>query len=125
MPPVKTAAALAVAALFVCGCSSAVKPPQGRGKVDDPRTNNPDRVACLRGAGLPVQLVGQTGIQIGPLPGGPSVVFTPDPGTAEGDQIHGQAQGAEVIGAALLYPHRGSHPELEAIETCLDQGVTA
>lgn len=124
MPPVKLAAASIAAAFLVCGCSSAVKPPQGHGKVDDARTNNPNRVACLESDHLPVQLVGQTGIQIGPLPNGPTIWFTPTPGSAQAQQIAGQAQGAEVIGAALLYPHQGSHGELLLIENCLDQDVS-
>jgi hypothetical protein len=73
---------------------------------------------------LPVQLVGPTGMQIGPLPGGPTVEFEPTPGTAQGIQINGQAQGAEVIGSALLYPHTASDAELKLIETCLAKGVS-
>jgi hypothetical protein len=124
MPPGKLAVASCAAAILLCGCG-VVKPPQGRGRIDDARVNNPNRLACMKAAHLPVQLVGKTGIQIGPLPGGPSIWFAPNAGAAEGDQIEGQVQGAEVIGAALLYPHDGSHSELRAIESCLDEGVTA
>jgi len=124
MPLLKLAAASVVAAVLVCGCASTVKPPQGHGKVDDPRTFKPNRVACLRSEHLPVQLVGQTGIQIGALPNGPSIWFEATPGAAQAHQIGGQAQGAEVIGSALLYPHQGSDSELAMIEDCLDQGVT-
>jgi len=124
MPPVKSAALAACVVVSLSACGSAVKSSQGHGKVDDPRTNNPNRVACLRKANLPVQLVGKTGIQIGPLPAGPTVAFAPTPGDAQGLQITGQAQGAEVIGGALLYPHGGSDPELSAIETCLSKNVT-
>lgn len=124
MPHVKTAAALFVAAIIVCGCSSVVKPPQGRGKIDDPRTFHPDRVACLESAHLPVQLVGHTGIQIGALPAGPTVWFDATSGAAQAQQIDGQAQAAEVIGAALLYPNRGSPGELTVIENCLAEGVS-
>jgi len=124
MPAVKSAALAALVAVAVGACGSAVKPPRGHGKVDDPRVNNPNHVACLLKAGLPVTMVGRTGLQIGPLPGGPTVRFAPTPGAAQALQIDGQAQGAEVIGSALLYPHDGTDAELGSIETCLSQGVT-
>ncbi len=47
----------------------------------------------------------------------------PTAGIAEGQQIEGKAQGAEVIGAALLYPNHASGGELTVIENCLGQGV--
>lgn len=125
MPHAKPAVALcATAILLLCGCSSVAKPPQGRGKVDDARTDNPNHVACLRKAKLPVQLVGLTGIQVGPLPSGPTVQFEPTPGAAQSVQIDGESQGAEVIGSALLYPHSAGGSELSTIEDCLGQGVS-
>ena len=124
MPLAKPAVVLGAAAILLCGCSSVVKPSQGRGLVDDPRTHNPDRVACLQHDKLPVQPVGQTGIQIGPLPSGPTVRFTATPGSAQDVQITGRSPGAEVIGSALLYPHAASDAELSLIEDCLAQGVT-
>jgi hypothetical protein len=124
MSHAKTAAALAAAAILACGCSSEVKPPQGRGKVDDPRLDNPDRVACLKSAHLSVRLVGQTGIQIGSLPNGPSIRFLPTPQAAEYDQIAGEAQGAEVIGAALVYPRQAPHSEMMLVENCIAEGVS-
>jgi hypothetical protein len=51
------------------------------------------------------------------------VVFTPTPGAAQAAQIQAQAQGAEVIGSALLYPAQASDSELSQIETCLAQRV--
>lgn len=124
MPPVKSAALAALAAVALGACGSAIKPPQGHGRVDDPRINNPNHLACLTRHGLPVQLVGRTGIQIGPLPAGPTVRFAPTPGAAQALQIEGQAEGAEVIGSALLYPHGADDKELNTIETCLSKGVT-
>jgi hypothetical protein len=127
MPHAKSAVALGVLALVLCGCSAVVKPPQGHGKIDDPRTYaSANHLKCLVQHHLPAQKVGRVGIQIGPLPGGPTVEFVPTPGFAQGDQITGdpQWQGAEVIGAALLYPHQGSDVELTQIESCLASGVT-
>lgn len=126
MPHAKSAAALGVVAALLCGCSSSVKPPQGRGKIDDPRTNVVNHLKCMQSHHLPAQSVGQVGIQIGPLPSGPTVQFMPTPGAAQGAQIEGspQNEGAEVIGAALLYPHGGTDPELTQIESCLASGVS-
>jgi hypothetical protein len=117
-----TALALALAA---CG-STAVHPSGGssRGRIDDPRVSKADRVQCLKDEHLPVQEVGLTDLQIGSPPAGPRVVFTPTPGAAQADQIRAQAQGAEVIGSALLYPNQGSDDELAQIETCLQRGVS-
>jgi hypothetical protein len=124
MPALKCAALAAGAALALSACGQVAKPTQGRGKIDDPRTDNPNRVACLRQHHLPVQEVGDTGLQIGALPAGPSIQFEPSPGAAQAEQIDGAAQGAEVVGAALLYPRRASDAELTKIERCLGKGVT-
>lgn len=126
MPYAKSGAALGVMAALLCGCSSFVKPPQGRGKVDDPRTYaSANHLKCMQSHHLPAQKVGQVGIQIGALPAGPTVHFLPTPGAAQAAQIQGQAQyePAEVIGAALLYPHSAADSELTQIESCLASGV--
>ena len=124
MPPAKLAVASSVAAIILCGCGATVKPPQGRGKIDDPRTTEHNHLACLEQDRLPVQRVGLTGLQIGALPGGPTVSFQPTAGAAQAEQIEGAAQGAEVIGSALLYPHQASDGELQTIEDCLSVGVS-
>ena len=126
MPYAKTAAAVGAAAVLMCGCSSVVKPQEGRGKVEDPRTSAySNYYACILAAHLPAQKVGRVVIQVGPLPAGPTVEFLPTPSAAQAAQIEGQPQyqGAEVIGAALLYPHGGSDHELAQIEGCLAHGV--
>jgi hypothetical protein len=130
MSPVKLVAAFVVAAFVLAGCGGIKVQPAAsggkllsRGRVDDPRTNNPDRVACLQADHLPVTKVGATTLQIGSPPDGPTVVFDTTPGAAQADQIHGTAHGAEVIGAALLYPNMGSDSELSQIEGCLSKGV--
>src|SRR5436309_7361482 len=95
------AGGLAVVALSACG--SAIKPSQGRGRVDNPRTSNPDHLQCIRGKGLSAAQVGATGIQVGQPPAGPTIRFLPTPGAATAAQIAGTSQGAEAIGAALVY----------------------
>lgn len=123
MPHAKPVAALGAAAMILCGCSAVAKPPQGRGHVDDPLTIA-GRLQCLVSQHLPARAVGQTMIQIGPLPFGPTVQFEPSNGAAETLQVEGAAQGAEVIGSALLYPHQAPDAELTRVENCVAQGMS-
>jgi hypothetical protein len=58
-------------------------------------------------------------IQIDSVPTGPTIVFEPTPGIAEGDQMKGQEESAEVIGSALIYPHRATDKLMKKVETCL------
>lgn len=111
------------AAVFLTGCGSLTKPAGGRGAAVDPRTGPPNYLGCLRASRLPVSESGSNRLQVGKLPSGPTIVFMPTAGIAEGQQIKGKAQGAEVIGAALLYPNHASGAELTVIENCLGQGV--
>jgi hypothetical protein len=124
----KLALVLSVTLLVLTACGSTTVQPAApgasRGRVDDPRTAKADRVQCLRNEHLPVQEVGLTDLQIGAPPGGPRVAFEPTPGAAQAAQLEGQAQGAEVIGSALLYPDQGSDAELGQIESCLLLGVS-
>jgi hypothetical protein len=130
MSSAKLAAACALIALALSACGTSHKPVAGathvttvhtgRGVVDDPRTKH---VKCLRQAHIPAVEVGQTGIQVGQPQIGPTVRFEPTPGAAQHAQISGSAQGAEVIGSALLYPNRASDRQLQVIEDCLAVGV--
>ena len=124
MPHAKPAAAVVAVAMVLCGCSAVIKPPHGRGAAADPRTAGPNRFACLIAHHLPAKKVGQTTIQIGPLPDGPTVQFLPTQGASQAAQIDGEVQGAEVIGSALLYPHQAGDVELTQIENCVAAGVT-
>jgi hypothetical protein len=123
MPHAKPAAAITAAAMLLCGCGAVIEPPQGRGKIADPRTTGPNRLGCMIAHHLPAQKVGRTGIQIGALPGGPTVQFMPTEGAAQALQINGRVQGAEVIGSALVYPHQADDAELAQIENCVGEGV--
>ncbi len=131
----KLAPATVLIAVALGACGTGTKPvagtiapgaqSAGRASIDDPRTNSPDRVKCLKAHHLQVVKVGRTGLQIGTAPGSPQVVFTPTAGVAQGDVMQGYrwAQGAEVIGAALVYPHQAADSELKTIEACIAQGV--
>ena len=124
-PRVATAVVCLIA-LAATACGSAIKPATGsRGKVDDPRTARANRIQCLTGKHIPVQTVGANELLLGPQPASPHVVFDATEGASQGVQISGlrQQQGAEVIGAALLFPDQASDKELGTIETCLSKGV--
>ena len=132
MPSAKLAAMLGVAALSLSACGTASKPEAGTLKanvtsqkgVDDPRKKH---VECLEQEHIPVRdltLDGLPAFQVGTAPSGPTVVFQATPGAAQGVQINGQSQGAEVIGAALLYPNQASDALLGKVETCVAKGVS-
>jgi hypothetical protein len=130
----KLALACGLMVLVLAACGISAKPVAGtlhldqtRGnhaKVDDPVRAHVD---CLRADGLPFRQFRSSGnrpsIQIGALPGGPTVIFDSTPGGAQYTQMDGQVQGAEVIGGAFLYPNRASDAELKKIESCIAQGV--
>jgi hypothetical protein len=122
MSSAKLAALSGLAALALSACGTSTTAPN-RGRIDDPRTSQSNHLKCMLAAHLPVVKVGRTDLQVGPAPTGPTVHFAPTPGLAQGLQINGQAQGAEVIGSALLYPNQATDNELSKIETCLAQGV--
>ena len=115
--------AAALAALALSACSVTANKPAGRGRVADPRTQA-GRLDCLRSHHLPVTEVGAAGLQIGQLPSGATIHFTPSTGAAEAAQLEGQAQGAEVIGSALVFPNQAPDSELKTIENCVAQGVS-
>lgn len=118
----------AVAMLVLAGCGAVqVKPsasagggPASRGRIDAPASHKPDHVKCLRAAGLSVQSLSPTTLEVA---GNVRVVFTPTPGSAQDFQIENREQGAEVIGSALLYPGQATDAELGTIENCLAAGV--
>jgi hypothetical protein len=136
MPSAKLAAAVGLAALSLSACGTTSKPEAGtpaaiaksQQGVDDPSKKH---ILCLEQKNITVRreqvtVAGQSlpGFQVGTLPSGPTVSFEPTPGDAQGVQIHGQAQSAEVIGSALLYPNLASDSLLTKVENCVAQGVS-
>jgi hypothetical protein len=125
------ALALAATALAGCGSSVQVQPAASptssklasRGRVDSPETNMRNYLGCLRDGHLSVQVTSPTRLEVGPAPAGATIVFAATTGAAEANQIDGSAQGAEVIGSALVYPHQAPEPTLSVIEACLARGV--
>ena len=136
MPSAKLAAAIVLSALSLSACGISSKPEAGTPKaiatghkgLDDPRTKH---TACLRQEHVPFTLEQRTvagkplpSFQVGTAPSGPTVTFEPTPGDAQGVQIQGEAQGAEVIGSALLYPNQAPDGLLSTVESCVAKGVS-
>jgi hypothetical protein len=109
----------AALALSACGGSDAPAKPSSA-KPPDPNDKRAVAIACVRDQeGLDVQPIGDKAFRVGG-PGGPRIDFFVSSGEAEGKQFDGEAQGAEQIGAALLYINKGTDDQLEKIEKCLD-----
>lgn len=136
MPSAKLAAALALSALSLSACGISSKPEAGTPKaianghkgLDDPRSKH---TTCLREAHVAFHLEQRTiagkllpSFQVDAAPSGPTVSFEPTPGDAQGIAIQGEAQGAEVIGSALLYPNQASDQLLSTVEACVAKGVS-
>ncbi|MGH2873238.1 MAG: hypothetical protein ACRDL5_12345 [Solirubrobacteraceae bacterium] len=135
MPSAKRAAAIGLAALSLAACGTTSKPEAGtpaasaksQQGLDDPRAPH---AACLEAQRIPVHyeqvaVAGQSlpGFQVGTAPSGPTVAFEPTPGAAQGVQIQGESQAAEVIGAALVYPNLAPDALDAKVEACVALGV--
>ena len=105
------------------------KQPGFKGAVDNPRFIH---TRCLKQDGYKVHPFRETygatklrlfALQVGKLPSGPTVVFYPTPGAAQFIQMAGQAQGAEAVGAALIYPNQTRPTELAAVKSCVAMNV--
>jgi hypothetical protein len=135
MPSAKLAAAIVVSALSLSACGISSKPEAGTPKaianghkgLDDARSKH---TACLQQAHVPFhdewrRVDGKLlpSFQVGTAPAGPTVIFESTPGDAQGVQIQGEAQGAEVIGSALVYPNQASDKLMSVVENCVGLGV--
>lgn len=123
-----------LAAILLCACGITKKPlagtahlnraPGNHARFDDPRTVHKQ---CLRKIGLGIHEFRTGGInsypaiQVGRRPTGPTVVFYPT--SAELLKIEGKAQGAVMIGAALVYPNHATSKVAQKVITCIDVGV--
>lgn len=124
MTRIVTAIALAVA---IAGCGSVRTSPQSGG--EDPvrggaagfKTYQPrdTLLECLRGKGAAAVPVGEDVIQMLPASSAPRIVMEPEAGFATGLQSRGKAEGAELIGRALVYAGRSSDAQVELIQDCL------
>lgn len=109
--------ALAAAALLA-GCSLG-SDDAGGGDDSDSRAT---ALECFAEEDVEARLVGeedQQEILIGPGDDGPRIKFYLTSGEAEAAQFAGGGEGAEQIGATLLYVRDGSDELLEQVEGCL------
>jgi hypothetical protein len=131
MSRAKAALVVALTAVSLSACGNSAKPEAGtpgaitsnKKNVDDARKKH---ITCLHDEHIPVRRItldGLPGMQIGVRPSGPTVAFMSTPGGAQFAQIEGRAQGAEVIGSALLYPNQAPDKLLSKVETCVAKGV--
>lgn len=134
-----TLAACTLAAVSLSGCGTASKPEAGSAQaatvahqqLADPRTRH---AKCLKADQIPyteetVKTAwtpprGDPAIQIGHAGSGPLAVFAATPGAAQNLQIEGKAQGAMVIGSALVFPNRASDALMAKVTACMDEGVS-
>jgi hypothetical protein len=122
-------------AVLLSACGISAKPQAGTphiskssdfyGLVDHPFTL---QVKCLKRDHVKFRKYLTAGqklpaIQVRSLPTGPTIVFEPTPGIAQGIQIQGGAEGAEAIGAALLYPNQAPNKLLTKVEDCAVAGA--
>jgi hypothetical protein len=114
--------ALSGAALALSACGGSDAPAKGPGAGAPPDPNDKRAVAfdCITNKkGYKAKLVGDKSIQVGGKDG-PKIDFFVSGGEAEGKQFDGNAQGAEQIGASLMYVNKGSDSVLAQLEDCLD-----
>lgn len=86
----------------------------------DPRSTP---LTCVTGARLPGRRIGPADFEVGRPGIGPLVHYVATEGAAEDQQLKGRAEGAEVIGRALLYTRQATESELHTVERCLNDQV--
>jgi hypothetical protein len=87
----------------------------------DDGSNLADRMlACIEGEGIDatVEKEGEE-LLVGDGPDAPRIRFFLTAGESEARQFQGRGEGAEQIGAALLYVNDGDDETLEVVENCL------
>ena len=91
----------------------------GSGGGPNPNDKRAVALNCITNReGLDARLAGEKSIQVDG-PSGPRVEFFVSSGEAEALQFQGEAQGAQQVGAALLFVNQASDAVLEKVEACL------
>jgi hypothetical protein len=121
-----------LAAVSLSACGVAAKPVAGSAEakatasknITDPATKHLKCLAKHHVMTRQYMRDDRTVIQVKTRPAGPTIVFYPTPGAAQYEQIAGQSQGAEVIGAALVYDNQAPNKLLSTVENCVAEGVS-
>ena len=112
-------AAACAAAVAASGCSVGGDDDAISQAGPNPNDKRAVALACMtRQKQLPARLVGDKSIQVDG-PDAPRVEFFVSSGEAEARQFQGKGQGAEQVGAALLFVNEGSDDVLKKVEDCL------
>ena len=111
--PMLAAACLWALALAGCGLGSDDAAP------DDDSDIRATVMACFEEEGIEAREEGPDEAVIGDGPGAPRIKFFLTSGESEAAQFKGDAEGAEQIGAALLYVNEGDDDLLEEVENCV------
>ena len=115
---IASAAACALA-LAAAGCGAGGGDDAIREAGPNPNDKRAVALACItREKEVPARLVGEKSIQV-EGPNAPRVEFFVSSGEAEARQFQGEAQGAEQVGAALLFVNQGDDETLQKLEDCL------
>ena len=120
-------AALTVAVLVLAGCGSERQPSQSGGQsaslggayTYEPYQPRDKMLKCLRGKGVKAVAVGQDAIQFLPLPASPRIVVAATPDAATALQVRGRAEGAQLMGSALVYANQASNRQIKRIQDCV------
>lgn len=117
-PAIAVTAAFALA-VTASGCGVGGGDDAIREAGPNPNDKRAVALACItREKAVPARLVGEKSIQV-EGPNAPRVEFFVSSGEAEARQFQGEAQGAEQVGAALLFVNQGDDELLEKLEDCL------
>jgi hypothetical protein len=116
----RTTASIVACALSLAasGCGLGGKDDSIRSAGPNPNDKRGVALSCIKGADVPATLVGEKSIQVDGT-AGPRVEFFVSSGEAEARQFQGEAQGAEQVGAALLFVNAGNDDVLKKVEDCL------
>lgn len=113
--------AVAAAAAALAGCGSSDDPSVGRPASVDENDIKAVVLDCLtRVKDLDAREDGKNEIVVGTGPDAPRVRVFLTSGESEAEIFEGNAEGAEQIGATLLFVKGADEDTLEKIEFCLD-----
>jgi hypothetical protein len=105
---------LALPLVVLAGCGSDDAAPS-----DDESDKPAAALTCFEEQGIDATRAGDTEIVVGDGPDAPRITFSLTAGESEAAQFKGDGEGAEQIGAALLYVNGGDDDLLEDVENCL------